>query len=370
MIIGVPGEIKNHEYRVGLTPPSVRELTNQGHQVFIEKNAGIGSGLSDEDYLQAGAKILDTPREIYETVEMILKVKEPLPSEYDLLRKGQVVFTYFHFASNQKLTEAMLNKQIVAIAYETVTKNNKLPLLEPMSEIAGRIAVQEGARYLEKFLGGSGTLLGGVPGVKPGKVLIFGGGVVGTNSALIAAGLGAEVVILDIDLDRLRFLDLVMPSNVKLIMSNAENIAEHLKNSDLVIGGVLIPGARTPNLVTRDMLSDMKPGSVIVDVAVDQGGCVETCKPTTHSDPVYTVDNVIHYCVANMPGAVPITSTFALNNAAMKYVLEIADKGYVKAARENKSIADGINMVNGALTCEPVGQAFSIKSEDVFELVS
>lgn len=370
MIIGVPKEVKNNEYRVGLTSASAGELVSRGNVVYVEKNAGTGSGISNDDYLKSGAKILDTAAEIYGIAEMIVKVKEPMPCEYELLKKGQIVFTYFHFAANRTLTEAMLQKQIVAIAYETMTEDNKLPLLEPMSEIAGRIAVQEGARYLEKFLGGSGVLLGGVPGVKPGKVMVLGGGVVGTNSALIAAGFRAEVIIFDINLERLRFLDMTMPANVKLLMSNRENITEHLKTCDLVIGGVLIPGARAPHLITRKMLSLMKPGSVIVDVAVDQGGCVETCKPTTHSDPVYEVDGIIHYCVANMPGAVPQTSTIALNNATLPYAVEIAKKGYMKAAQDNMTIATGINMINGVLTCEAVGQAFDMKSENVLKFVA
>jgi len=362
MLIAVPKEIKDQEYRVGLVPAGVEQLCRQGHEVFIEQNAGTGSAITDQQYITAGAKIVSSHEQIYRCADMVIKVKEPLPGEFELTKPGQIIFTYFHFAADKILTQAMLKQKVIAIAYETMeTHDEKLPLLEPMSEVAGRMAVQEGAKYLEKPMGGKGILLGGVPGVAPANVLVIGGGIVGTNSALMAAGLRARVTIMDINIDRLRYLDHVMPQNVTTLMSNRHNIAEHLPKADLVIGAVLIPGAKAPKLITRNMLSLMKPGSVIVDVAVDQGGCVETCRPTTHSDPVFVVDGVVHYCVANMPGAVPMTSTYALTNATLPYALEIAAKGYKKAAEQNSAIASGINMVEGKLTCKSVADVFDFK---------
>ena len=316
MIIGVPKEIKNNENRVAVTPAGVQEFTKNGHQVYVQSTAGEGSGFSDEQYAEAGAKILPTIEETYEIAEMIIKVKEPIEPEYKLVKKGQLLFTYFHFASYEPLTKAMMESGAICLAYETVEKADRsLPLLVPMSEVAGRMSIQEGAKYLEKPMGGRGILLGGVPGVRPAKVMILGGGVVGTNAAKMAAGMGADVTIMDVNLPRLRYLDDVMPANVNTFMSNEYNIRELLPTHDLIIGGVLIPGAKAPHLITKDMLKDMQPGTVVVDVAVDQGGCIETCKPTTHQDPTYVVDGVLHYCVANMPGAVPYTSTLALTNA-------------------------------------------------------
>ncbi|MHC4122266.1 MAG: alanine dehydrogenase [Planctomycetota bacterium] len=360
MIIAVPREIKEQENRVAVVPAGIEQLCQNGHDVLVEKNAGIGSGIRNEDFKKAGARIIEGHKEIFKHADMVIKVKEPLPSEYELLKKGQIIFTYFHFAASATLTRAMLERKVIAIAYETIeTEDGRLPLLEPMSEVAGRMAVQEGAKYLEEPFGGKGVLLSGVPGVAPAKVLIIGGGIVGTNSAMMAAGLKADVTIMDIDLARLRYLDQIMPANVKTAMSSRHNISKMLRDVDLVIGAVLIPGAKAPKLITREMLSLMTPGSVIVDVAVDQGGCVETCRPTTHSDPVFVVDGIIHYCVANMPGAVPKTSTFALTNATLPYAIEIANKGYEKAAEENRAIAAGVSMIKGKITCKNVAQALS-----------
>ena len=318
MIIGVPKEIKNNENRVALTPAGVTSLVNRGHSVYVQSSAGEGSGFSDKEYKAAGAKIKKSIEATYAVAEMIMKVKEPIESEYKLIKKDQLIFTYFHFASYQPLTKAMIKSKAVCLAYETVElPNRSLPLLIPMSEVAGRMAIQEGAKYLEKPIKGRGVLLGGVPGVPAGKVMILGGGIVGTQAAKMAAGLGAQVTILDINLDRLRYLADIMPANVTTLYSNEYNIRQLIKESDLIVGAVLIPGAKAPNLVTKDMLKDMRAGTVLVDVAVDQGGCIETCKPTTHEDPTYIIDDVVHYCVANMPGAVPYTSTLALTNATL-----------------------------------------------------
>jgi alanine dehydrogenase len=361
MRIGVPKEIKSNENRVALMPSSVELLRSHGHTVYIEKNAGLGSGFSDEVYKTAGAEIVSEPAKIFEKAEMIVKVKEPLPSEYKLIREGQIVFTYFHFAASQELTMAIIESKCVAIAYETVQDDNgMLPLLVPMSEVAGRMAIQEGARYLEKLHGGKGILLGGVPGVEPASVVILGGGVVGTNAAKIAAGLGAKVTILDVNLERLRYLDDVMPKNVVTIVSNPWNIRRAISKADLLVGAVLIPGAKAPKLVTKDMISLMKKGSVIVDVAVDQGGCVETIHPTTHENPIYEIEGVIHYGVANMPGGVPMTSTIALNNATLPYTLKIANHGFPKVAKINKDIAKGVNIAYGKVTYKGVADAFNL----------
>jgi len=371
MVIGVPKEIKASENRVAMIPAGVELLKANGHQVLVEKDAGVGSGFKDEDYQRAGAKIVVNPAEIYGSAEMIMKVKEPLPSEYALLRAGQIVFTYFHFAASRELTEAVIASQCVAIAYETVqTKDRALPLLIPMSEVAGRMSIQEGARCLEKLYGGVGILLGGVPGVEPANVVILGGGVVGTNAAKIAAGLGARVTILDVNLDRLRYLDDVMPKNVQTVMSNPVNIRKAIAVADLVVGAVLIPGAKAPHLVTREMLKLMKRGSVIVDVAVDQGGCVETIHPTTHDKPTFEVDGVVHYGVANMPGAVPMTSTFALTNATLPYAIKMADLGYPACAQKSPPLAKGVNIAGGVVTYQGVAEAFDLPYTSLDELLA
>lgn len=359
MIIGVPKEIKNNENRVALTPAGASELAERGHTVYVQHTAGEGSGFSDKVYETAGAKILPTIEDVYKIAEMIIKVKEPVESEYSLIREGQLLFTYFHFASNEKLARAMQKSKAVCLAYETVTdKGGKLPLLIPMSEIAGRMAVQEGARFLEKPQGGKGVLLGGVPGVKPAKVLVLGGGIVGYHAALIAAGAGADVTITDISLPRLRYLSEVMPANVKTLYSSKYNIEQELPHTDLVIGSVLIPGAKTPHLITRDMLKLLKKGSVLVDVAIDQGGCFETAHPTTHSEPVYEVDGIVHYCVANIPGAVAQTSTLALTNATLPYAVKLADKGWEKATAEDAGLKEGLNIINGKFVYPAVAELF------------
>ena len=361
MIIGVPKEIKQNESRVALTPAGVAEMLNHNHTVYIQTQAGEGSGFSDETYKSVGAQILPTIEAVYDIAEMIIKVKEPIASEYNLIKENQLVFTYFHFASSEALTNAMIGNKSICLAYETVEKTDRsLPLLVPMSEVAGRMAVQEGAKYLEKPTGGRGILLGGVPGVKPANVLILGGGIVGTQSAKMAAGLGANVTIMDISLPRLRQLSDIMPANVETIMSNKYNIAEAIRTSDLIVGAVLIPGAKAPHLITRDMLKTMQPGTVVVDVAVDQGGCIETCKPTTHEDPTYVIDKVVHYCVANMPGAVPYTSTVALTNATLPYAIQLANKGWKQACQDNKELREGLNIVQGEIVYEPVAKAFDL----------
>lgn len=361
MIIGVPKEIKNNENRVALIPSGAKELIKRGHEVYVQATAGLGSGFADEEYEGAGAKILPSIEEVYDIAEMIMKVKEPIEEEYSLIKADQTVFTYFHFASYEPLTKAMVESKSICIAYETVEKpNNSLPLLIPMSEVAGKMSVQEGAKYLEKPLKGRGILLGGVPGVRPAKVMILGGGVVGTSAATVAAGMGADVTILDLNLNRLRYLDEIMPANVNTFYSNEYNIRELISSHDLIIGAVLIPGAKAPNLITRDMLKDMQPGTVLVDVAVDQGGCIETCKPTTHQDPTYIIDDIVHYCVANMPGAVPYTSTLALTNATLPYAIQLANKGWKKACRENDELKKGLNIINGDIVYKAVAEAFDM----------
>ncbi|MEO1516372.1 MAG: alanine dehydrogenase [Bacteroidota bacterium] len=366
MIIGVPTEIKSNENRVALTPAGAFELTKRGHTVYIQSGAGVGSGFTDAEYQQAGAKLTKDIEATYKKAEMIIKVKEPIRKEYNLIRKDQLVFTYFHFASYKPLTRAMIKSQAVCLAYETVQLPDRtLPLLIPMSEVAGRMAVQQGAKYLEKPVKGRGVLLGGVPGVAPGKVLVLGGGIVGTQAAKMAAGLGARVTILDINLQRLRHLEDVMPSNVTTIFSNEYNIRQLIQTHDLIIGAVLIPGAKAPNLITREMLKDMRPGTVVVDVAVDQGGCIETCKPTTHARPTFIIDDVVHYCVANMPGAVPYTSTLALTNATLPYAIQLAEKGWKKACSESEDLKLGLNIVKGKVVYKGVADAFGLKLEDV-----
>jgi alanine dehydrogenase len=362
MKVGVPKEIKADEYRVAMMPVGVELLKKAGHEVFIEANAGAGSGFADEDYTRVGAKIVPTHEEVFRTSDLVVKVKEPQPSEIGLFRPGQIVFTYFHFAASSELTQACLESEITAIAYETIKdKKGSLPLLTPMSEIAGKLSIQEGAKYLEKPMMGRGILLGGVPGVQPAHVVILGGGIVGTNAAKVAAGLGANVVIMDINLDRLRYLDDVMPANVHTIYSDPQTIRDEIDQADLVVGAVLIPGAKAPRLVTKSDLKNMKNGAVIVDVAIDQGGCVETARPTTHQQPTYLVDGVVHYCVTNMPGAVGRTSTVALCNATLPYALKIANKGYEKAAADDSGFAEGINMVGGRVTNEAVADSMQLK---------
>jgi alanine dehydrogenase len=366
MILGVPKEIKNNENRVALTPAGVSELVGFGHEVYVQQSAGLGSGISDTDYENAGAKILPKIEAIYAIAEMIIKVKEPIESEYDLIKENQLLFTYFHFASSEELTNAMIQKKAICLAYETVEKSdNSLPLLVPMSEVAGRMAIQEGAKYLEKPMGGRGILLGGVAGVKPANVLVLGGGIVGTQAAKMAAGLGANVTIVDISLPRLRYLEDILPANVDTVMSNKYNIKELLKQADLVVGAVLIPGAKAPHLITRDMLKLMRPGTVVVDVAVDQGGCIETCHPTTHENPTYEIDGIVHYCVANMPGAVPYTSTLALTNATLPYALQLANKGWKKACQDNPELRKGLNIVQGNVVYKGVSDAWNLSYQEV-----
>ena len=366
MIIGVPKEIKNNENRVALTPAGVAEMVKNRHSVYVQATAGMGSGFSDEDYIHAGATILPTIEDVYVLAEMIMKVKEPIESEYKLIKKDQILFTYFHFASGEPLTMAMIENGSVCLAYETVEMADRsLPLLIPMSEVAGRMSIQEGAKYLEKTFGGYGVLLGGVPGVPPAKVLIIGGGIVGTEAAKMAGGLGADVTIIDVSLKRLRYLDDIMPANVKTMMSNEYNIREMVRYADVIIGAVLIPGAIAPKLVTRDMIPTMKHGTVLVDVAVDQGGCFETTVATTHDHPTFVIDHVIHYCVANMPGAVPRTSTLALTNATLPYAIQIANKGWKKACNENDALRKGLNVVKGKVVYQGVANAFGLPYQDV-----
>ncbi len=366
MIIGVPKEIKNNENRVALTPAGASELIKYGHTLYVQKIAGEGSGFSDSEYQAAGATILNTIEEVYAIAEMIIKVKEPIESEYSLIKKDQLLFTYFHFASYEPLTHAMIERGAVCLAYETVEKADRsLPLLIPMSEVAGRMSIQEGAKYLEKPMGGRGVLLGGVPGVKPAEVLVLGGGIVGTQAAKMAAGLGARVTMMDISLPRLRQLDDIMPANVETMISNEYNVRHAIKTADLVIGGVLIPGAKAPKLITRDMLPSMKKGAVIVDVAIDQGGCFETSKPTTHAEPCYEVDGVVHYCVANMPGAVPYTSTLALTNATLPYAVQLANKGWKKACADSNELKLGLNVISGKVVYKGVAEAFNLEYTEV-----
>ncbi|MBQ1989631.1 MAG: alanine dehydrogenase [Rikenellaceae bacterium] len=362
MIIGIPKEIKNNENRVGLTPAGAQEFVKHGHTVYVQATAGVNSGFPDSEYEKVGAKILPTIEDVYAIAEMIVKVKEPIAPEYSLIKKDQVVFTYFHFASSEPLTKAMIESGAICIAYETVERDDRsLPLLIPMSEVAGRMSTQEGRYFLEKPRGGKGILLGGVPGVKPARVFVIGAGVVGTAAARTAAGTGADVTICDVSLRRLTYLADVMPKNVKTLMSSEYNIRQELKRADLVIGSVLIPGAKAPKLVTRDMLKDMEPGTVMVDVAIDQGGCFETSHPTTHEDPVYYVDGILHYCVANIPGAVPYTSTLALTNATLPYALQLADKGWEKACRDNKELKKGLNIIGGKVVYKSVAEAWGLE---------
>ncbi len=362
MKIGVPKEIKNNESRVGMTPAGVFELVKRGHDIFIQDLAGVGSGFSNHDYEDVGATILDTIQAVYSIAEMIVKVKEPIKVEYDLIKPDQIVFTYFHFASSEALTRAMIKSNAICIAYETVEDDEgTLPLLTPMSEVAGRMAVQQGAKYLEKPIKGRGVLLGGVPGVSPGKVLILGAGVVGVQAAKMAAGLGAHVTIMDISMKRLRYVNDVLPSHVVTDFSSEYSIRKHIQTHDLIIGGVLIKGAKAPKLITREMISTMRPGTVIVDVAVDQGGCIETTKPTTHENPTYIIDDVVHYSVANMPGAVPYTSTIALTNVTLPYVLKLADLGWKTACEKDKSLSKGLNIINGEIVYKEISEAFDFQ---------
>ena len=361
MIIGFPKEIKNNENRVAVTPSGARELVAHGHTVYVQTAAGTGSGFTDADYVGAGALILPTIEAVYDIAEMIIKVKEPIEAEYPLIKKGQVVFTYFHFASDRSLTDAMLASGAVCIAYETVRlPDRSLPLLVPMSEVAGRMSVQEACRFMERPQGGRGILMGGVPGVKPARVLILGAGIVGRNAAKMAAGMGADVTVADISLPTLRHVADVMPANVKTLYSSRHNIEQELPHADVVIGSVLVPGAKAPHLITRDMLRLMQPGSVLVDVAIDQGGCFETSVPTTHSEPTYVLDGIVHYAVANIPGAVPRTSTLALTNATLPYALRLADKGWEKACREDPALAQGVNIADGKITFPGVAEAFGL----------
>ncbi len=370
MIIGVPKEIKDNEYRVALTPGGADMLARAGHQVLIETAAGDGSGFTDNEYMRAGATIVKTAAETWGKAEMVLKVKEPLPGEFIYLRPGLILFTYLHLAAAENLTHELINKKVLSIGYETVQlPDGSLPLLVPMSEVAGRMAVQVGAHYLEKMNGGRGKLLGGVPGVAPCDVVIIGGGVVGTNAAQMAVGMGAHTIIIDKSADRLRYLSEILHGSVITIMSNPLNIAESVKYADLVIGAVLVPGAKAPKLVSRDMVKSMKAGSVIVDVAVDQGGCVETVHPTTHSNPTFVVDGVVHYCVANMPGAVPRTSTYALTNATIPYALKLANMGAVQAIKSDAALAKGVNVFDGHVTFKGVADAFGLAYTELATLL-
>ncbi|WDD96661.1 alanine dehydrogenase [Thalassomonas actiniarum] len=365
MIIGVPKEIKNHEYRVGMVPASVRELINHGHEVIVETNAGIGIGFTDQDYVDAGASIINQASDVFAQAEMIVKVKEPQAVERAMLREGQILFTYLHLAPDLPQTEDLIKSKAICIAYETVTDDfGGLPLLAPMSEVAGRMSIQAGAQALEKSNAGRGMLLGGVPGVEPAKVVIIGGGMVGNNAAQMAVGMGADVVVLDRNTNVLRKLDAQFGNKVKAIYSTADALEKHVLDADLVIGGVLIPGAAAPKLVTKEHIKNMKPGAAIVDVAIDQGGCIETSKATTHAEPTYIVDDVVHYCVANMPGAVPRTSTFALNNATLPYILQIANKGHVQALLDNKHLLNGLNVIDGQVTCQSVAENLGFEYVD------
>ncbi len=370
MIVGILKEIKTEENRVCMTPAGVEVMASNGHKLLVEKGAGSGSGFEDAAYIKAGAEIVDTAAEIFKKSDMVMHVKEPLPPEYDLIREGQIVFTYLHLAAAEELTKALIKTKSVCIAYETIQKPDRsLPLLTPMSEVAGRMAIQQGAKYLEMAQGGHGVLLGGVPGVDPGNVVVIGGGIVGINAAKMACGLGAKVYILDMNLDRLRYLSDVMPANCFGLFSSPATLRELIQRADVVVGAVLIPGAKAPKLITREMLKTMKPGAVLVDVAIDQGGCFETSKPTTHGNPIYTVDGVVHYCVANMPGAVPRTSTLALTNATLPYAVEIAKKGWKKAMQESTEIKLGANIVNGKVTYKAVADAFGLDYTPIDKLL-
>ena len=361
MKIGCPKEIKNNENRIGLTPNAAQAYVQAGHEVFIEKGGGLGSAIEDQEYVKAGAKLLPSAKDVWKTAEMIVKVKEPLAQEYKLMRENQLIYTYFHFAADRELLEACLHQQIIALAYETVQEGRTLPLLKPMSEVAGRMSALMGAFYSAKPQGGRGLLPMGVTGVAPAEVLVLGGGVVGANAARVAAGLGAKVVILDVSLPRLEYLGEIMPANVTSVYCDEVSVDHHLRSADIVIGAVLVPGAKAPRLVRRSHLKHMKPGAVLVDVAIDQGGCFETSRPTTHDDPIYVLDNIIHYCVANMPGAYARTSTFALNNATIGYGLELAAKGPEKACLENEALKLGLNAYKGIITYKPVAEAFRMR---------
>lgn len=371
MVVGIPKEIKDNEYRVAIVPAGVERLREQNHVVLVERSAGHGTGINDEEYRKAGAEIVDGPTRIWQEADLVLKVKEPLPEEYPHIRAGQMIFTYFHFAASEELTHAMIQSGSICIAYETLQlPDGSLPLLTPMSEVAGRMAVHEGAKYLERPMLGRGILLAGVPGVEPANVVILGGGVVGANAAKIAAGIGANVTILDINLDRLRYLDDVMPKNVTTLFSNKYTIREKLKEADLLIGAVLQPGARAPVLVTRDMLKLMKPGAVIVDVAVDQGGCVETIHPTTHSNPTYVVDGIVHYGVTNMPGAVAGTSTYALTNETLPYAERLANDGYPRAFEKDPALRAALNIAFGKVVLRPIAEQYGLPWTPVEDLLS
>ena len=361
MIIGVPKEIKTHENRVSLQPAGVLQLKRNGHDVHIQKGAGLGSGFTDDMYESNGAEIVNDVEKVWANADMIMKVKEPIAEEYSRMQEGQIIFTYFHFAASRELTNAVIKSKCIAIAYETVEKKgHSLPLLTPMSEVAGRMAAQEGAKYLEKATGGRGVLMGGIPGVPPANVIVLGGGVVGVNAAKIAAGMGANTTILDISLPRLRHLDDIMPKNVTTLFSNEDVVRNLLPTTDLIIGAVLIPGAKAPKLIRKDMLSLMRPGTVMVDVAIDQGGCFETSKATTHADPIYVIDDVVHYCVANMPGAVPYTSTLGLTNVTTPYAVDIANKGWKKALNDDGELQKGLNIADGTVVYKDVASAFDL----------
>jgi alanine dehydrogenase len=370
MIVGILKEIKVQENRVCMTPAGVEVMQLNGHTLLVEKNAGAGSGFEDEAYVQAGAEVVETAKEVFDRSEMVMHVKEPLPSEYDFIKKDQIIFTYLHLAADKELTEALIKTGSVCIAYETIQKaDGSLPLLIPMSEVAGRMAIQQGAKYLEMAQGGDGVLLGGVPGVDPGMVVVIGGGIVGTNAAKMACGLGAKVYILDMNLDRLRYLSDVMPANCFLLFASPATVRDLITRADVVVGAVLVPGAKTPKLITRDMVKTMKKGSVLVDVAIDQGGCFETSKATTHTDPTFVVDGVVHYCVANMPGAVAKTSTLALTNATLPYAVAIANKGWKRAMKENPEIKLGANVINGKVTYKGVAEALGLELTPIDELL-
>lgn len=365
MKIGIPKEIKNNENRVSLTPSGTYMLTSNGHEVYVQTNAGLNSGFSDEQYVKAGAQILPDAKSVFDVAEMIMKVKEPIECEYELIRPDQLLFTYFHFASDEKLTNAMIKSNAICLAYETVETDNTLPLLLPMSEVAGRMATQEGAKYLEKPQGGKGILIGGVPGVKPANVLVIGGGIVGQNAAMMAAGMNANVTIFDISLPRMRYLSEIMPSNVDTLMSSKYNIEALLPTADLIIGAVLIPGAKAPHVITEEMLKLMQPGTVMVDVAIDQGGCFETSHPTSHADPIYKINDITHYCVANIPGAVPFTSTLALTNATLPYAEMLANMGWKKACAKRPDLKLGLNIVNGKVVYKAVADTFGLPYEEL-----
>jgi len=371
MIVGILKEIKIEENRVSMTPAGVEVMKGNGQTVLVEKSAGIGSGFSDDTYERAGAVMVETPAEIYGRADMVMHVKEPQPSEYDLIRPGQILFTYFHFAADESLTRAIIRSRAIAVAYETITgPGNSLPLLTPMSEVAGRMAAQQAAKYAERAQGGRGILLGGVPGVLPATVLVLGGGVVGTHAAQMACGLGAKVYLLDTSLERLRHLSETMPRNCFPVMSSPATIRQLVQEADAVIGAVLVAGTKAPKLVTREMLKTMKPGSVLVDVAIDQGGCFETSRPTTHKEPTYQVDGILHYCVANMPGAVPLTSTVALTNATLPYAAALANSGWQEVARQNPAIGAGINIADGKVTYRGVAEAFDLEFTPVDSILS